>query len=527
MLSPADLRLPFQEWRTGQLDLLTRLATSEAKYILLEAPTGSGKSALALSLRRLMGSRSVILSGTKALQDQYVETFGNSGLVQAKGRGNFQCHIAPVSAAEAPCVYGEKCPRANLPTCDYYDQKITAQLSDEAVLNYQYWLAQANYTKQFTGVELLICDEAHEIEHELRRFVTETVRYNALNQAGIPLPPSFQEFAEWQAWAAQVMPRARAAWGAAEKKSRLEKTLSRLYDTLGAVRFQLDDEHWTFVITRDGIEFRPVWVAKAAQDYLLKHAERILFMSATILDQQMFCENLGLPLDQVEFIRVGSTFPKERRPLIYDPVGKVKSINERSLRALLEKINGILAAHPGRGLVHTSNYQIAEYLAKYARDRHRLITHTTATRGRALQQLRASPGAVLVSPSVTTGVDLPYDLCEFQVIAKIPFPDLGDPQTKKRMKLGPDGKPRKAAQSWYNWTTACRIVQAYGRGMRAPDDNCVTYLLDGNWGWFRPAVKHMLPEWFTEAIQWPAREGSPGISIQDQIKNAISAKIPA
>ncbi len=75
---------------------------------------------------------------------------------------------------------------------------------------------------------------------------------------------------------------------------------------------------------------------------------------------------------------------------------------------------------------------------------------------------------------------------------KVPYPDLGDRWINEKRKIN---------GQWYNWQTALRLVQAYGRSVRSKDDNAVTYVLDSK---FRPFVrnnKDTRPDWFTQAIQ--------------------------
>lgn len=71
----------------------------------------------------------------------------------------------------------------------------------------------------------------------------------------------------------------------------------------------------------------------------------------------------------------------------------------------------------------------------------------------------------------------------------------------KRMREIAPGIPNPRGQSWYSWIAACNLVQAYGRGMRAADDACDTYLLDSNWRWFKHSVQSMLPAWFLGALK--------------------------
>jgi hypothetical protein len=89
---------------------------------------------------------------------------------------------------------------------------------------------------------------------------------------------------------------------------------------------------------------------------------------------------------------------------------------------------------------------------------------------RQLEEFKKSESPmVLISPSMNEGVDLPGDLCRFQIIYKLPYPDLADKQIRLRAN---------ADEDWYNYKTSLALIQAYGRGMRHEDDYCTTYLID-------------------------------------------------
>ena len=125
----------------------------------------------------------------------------------------------------------------------------------------------------------------------------------------------------------------------------------------------------------------------------------------------------------------------------------------------------------------------------------RLIDHNSRNREYQLHRFEESQeNKVLVSPSMSEGVDLPYEKCQFQVIYKIPFPYLGDRQVNQRRKKDP---------KWYAYKTVMTLLQAYGRGMRAEDDYCETYILDGNIRMLlnNHLYKNLVPEFFKEAIQ--------------------------
>lgn len=520
MLSPRDLGLPFSDWTPGQWEticqVVAHLAQPDAPPVILEAPTGIGKSAIALAVSRLLApSKTVILTGTKQLQDQYRASFPD--LVSVKGRGNFPCLLdARKTAADADCTVGLVCPHKGKatvpPSCPYFVQRAQAEAAPAVVTNYPFWLAQANHARRFRA-ELLICDEAHTLEDEVRRFASVALRASHSRLALNDDLPGHTRVADWKLWALETARRLDDEYAEAQRakmnltagEHKYLTAVIALYDACQQLLDdpQADDDGWLVEPQSWGVLLRPVWVSPYVERYVARHAGKLLLMSATVLSQEVFAWTLGLP-DASTFIQVPSRFPVENRPLKYCPVGRVKGGQQLQaiLPTLVGAVDDILDRHPDeRGLVHTVSYEIARALVRNSRHRRRLVTHDPSTRALALDRLRYSPGTVLISPSMATGVDLPYDLCRFQVICKLAFPYLGDPQIKKRMKLGPDGQPSPLAQRWYNWMTACQLVQTYGRGVRAVDDACVTYLLDGNFSWWKHTVRDMLPDWFTQAIQ--------------------------
>src|SRR6516165_10363264 len=97
----ADWRqwFPFPEWRPAQaqgLDFIGH-ALNQADDILLEAPTGIGKSAMAIALARCgaAGARTdtYISTTTISLEDQYMRDFAKLGLRQLHSKSHYSCPI--------------------------------------------------------------------------------------------------------------------------------------------------------------------------------------------------------------------------------------------------------------------------------------------------------------------------------------------------------------------------------------------------------------------------------------------------
>jgi ATP-dependent DNA helicase DinG len=84
---------PFTSQRHNQTTVLNQICAafnSDYKYIILEAPTGFGKSPVAIAVAMTLGS-SYICTSTKDLQTQYARDFPH--LKVAKGKSNFPCLV--------------------------------------------------------------------------------------------------------------------------------------------------------------------------------------------------------------------------------------------------------------------------------------------------------------------------------------------------------------------------------------------------------------------------------------------------
>jgi Rad3-related DNA helicase len=240
--------------------------------------------------------------------------------------------------------------------------------------------------------------------------------------------------------------------------------------------------------------FRPIDVSPWAQKYLFRCGQKVLMMSATILNKNAFCDNLGIKREEAAFISIPSPFPVENRLVHYFPVGKMSAKEiDKTLPKLAEIVREIVNQHKGqKGIIHCHSYKIAHYLKKNIRSR-RLLMHNSENRDQILKEHEISNKAtVLLSPSMSEGVDLKGDLSRFQILCKVPYPYLGDPIVKKRMN--------KRA-TWYPLQTAKTIVQSVGRSVRSSDDTATTYILDQDWARFYWRNKQYFPKDFQKALR--------------------------
>lgn len=521
---------PFEEPREGQLEIISKIENAiddGFKYIILEAGTGTGKSAIATTLAR-MYEPAYILTMTKQLQTQYANEFS---FPLVKGRGNFSCKSGDLEIScdagvcqTAPrsqkfsCEFGITKKEADqthfafedaggfpyyfksLDKCNYWEQKSNAVNSDITLMNYDYALLELNYVRHFEKRNLIVFDEAHNIEDKLMR----RMEVNLLNQRlekdiKKTIPPQMLNFEDPEDWIIFV-----EILYNAYKDIKTQNLPKNKGDRIVSTRFRLGEllanleehpENWVVDPTPGGVSFKPLKIDLYAQDMLFKHADTCLFMSATILDHRLFCKWLGIDYNEAYSLKIKSNFPASSRPVYIKPVG---NMSQRSIKYTAPKtlpiLKRIIDHHKHeKGLIHTHNYKCQQYIMANLKNP-RLMGHTPINRELKLHQFeKTDKPMVLVSPSMSEGVDLPYEKCQFQIIYKIPFPYLGDKQINSRKKQDP---------KWYAYKTIMTLIQAYGRGMRAEDDFCATYILDGNVKMLssNPLYKTLLPRSFKEAI---------------------------
>tara|TARA_Y100000310_G_scaffold263121_1_gene273121 strand:- start:1945 stop:2706 length:762 start_codon:yes stop_codon:yes gene_type:complete len=242
------------------------------------------------------------------------------------------------------------------------------------------------------------------------------------------------------------------------------------------------------------IEFKPIDVAPYAEDMLFRLGKNVIMMSATILDHDAFCTMLGIDISQTEFISIPSPFPIQNRPIFSFGIGSMASQKiENTLPKLAMAVQEILDNHPReKGIIHCHTFRIAKYLKSSLKSR-RLLIHNSQNRDEVLQKHKKSKtSTVLLSPSMTEGVDLKDDISRFQIICKIPYPYLGDKLIRKKMNKW---------KWWYPLQTAKTIMQAAGRSVRSESDHAVTYILDSDWDKFYNRNKSLFNKEFQQCLK--------------------------
>lgn len=530
--SRLNLYFPFATIRPTQGTILHAVAqarVNEKKFTLIDAPTGVGKSPVGIAVALHSAEHptkdpieyqpgAYILTSQKALSAQMVNDFGSEGLVELRGKANYTCdrHLKNCELGSLANLGHKTCE-----TCPYKTAKNKFIGSPMGITNYAYFIKETSgANSQLPLREHLILDEAHNVEREILSVASTTV--GSLHEhllRDFEAVPRFQAGQEVKVrdWLnATILPEQekyifgikKALFKAEDDRDQqragvLKRDLSeaeRYQESL--LRFTLAENLRDWITWTDTgvLNIRPLSPARYAQEMLFNKAKHILLMSATILDFKTFRQTLGIKPSQAVSYQAPSEFPVENRRIIFWPAGSMsfKNIQETTPRlhsrcALLLKKNfaGM------KGIIHTHNYKINDALVGFLRGSgfgDRVITHgrTPESRELALLQHLTSPlDTVLISPSMTEGVDLKYDLSRFQIISKVPFPYL-DPYNKARLERDP---------GWYSLQAAVTLVQASGRSIRAADDHALTVILDSDFSRLLNDARDILPDWWKRAIE--------------------------
>ena len=248
------------------------------------------------------------------------------------------------------------------------------------------------------------------------------------------------------------------------------------------------------------VEFKPLTVNDYTEN-LLHFGETRLFMTGTLGSKDMFCKWVGIDPKETYYIYQKSPFPVEHRPIIRDYAGKMSGRssdgepNWKNEDALL-KIHDILEDHPNeKGVIHVSSNEQAWYifneLKRYTR-RYFKVAYGKDREQHISDFEDDDTNMVLIGAGIKDGVDFKFDKCRFQILFKMPFPNLGGAQVNIRKRYD---------NTWYIYQTVMPLMQAYGRGIRDAEDYCTTYVLDSDFDRLLNDYGFLFNEYFVEAVK--------------------------
>jgi Rad3-related DNA helicase len=499
---------PLPSFRPGQREALLAAAKAltEGHSVQLEAPVGSGKSPLAVALGRWAGG-AIITTPLNSLVDQYERDFrGHKEVAVIKGRENYACDRTGGSAATAPCTYNAKARKEC--KCPFTKAK-NAALDRPIVVTS---MAMAMTAPWLPDKPLVIVDEAHNLEGGVARQVSLEFREEDLD---LPRPGATME--EHLAWLPQALTIARDKVEAMEDE--IDATYKAASDHDGLVWVPPDllkgKDHWRGIVNRIAellldrkttaeewvvqertapggarrVAYQPVTGTRFVRSKLLAKGRLAVLLTAT----PPTAHEVGLG-EGVQRVVMPMRWPKQRRPVVLDFRGNMAK-NSRDL-AIPEVAKGIVQHASGKTIVHAHAYAVARALSgqlDLMGVKH--VLQDPEDREASLARWMRGLEEVFISVRMNEGLDLRDELCRTQILAKMPWPDLGDPWVKARIASMGDG--------WMHREVARSITQAYGRAIRSEQDWANFVVLDQGFEGFYKRDKDLFPGWFREAVGLP------------------------
>lgn len=515
----------------------------ESKVFLLNLPTGVGKSHLALMIADWYkknvskGSRVDIITNSKILQDQYVNTYDS--INDLKGKENYECSQYSCSCAEGQEF--NKLNKTKCESCPYSGAKESFINGNISLTNFHLYILYTLYMPEMLkmrGSKVLIVDEAHILDDVMSDFISIKITENIIkrlkfsDEKGIISDlKKVKTISDYVSFLEELERECAETVGSIERSmsydrnikndkrdnkiskilnqknadskmmsiiSDLKKYQSKIEVFLKEYKSNPDnwvlESNWNEKTNQKELSLEPIWAFDYLDKYIFSNYDMVFLMSGTILDKNLFCQLNGLDVDKSVYYSIDSPFDVKNRPIYYMPLGKMSFKNkEETFKNYVPFINKILNKYSDKkGLIHTNSFELASWISRDITNS-RLVYHDSSNKDEVLKaHFDTDQSSVIVSPSMSTGVSLDDDFARFQIIAKVPYPSLASQKNKLRQKMNPD---------WYSYRTISEICQMTGRIIRSNSDWGDTIIIDGSFTDLLKYSSHLFPRWFQESIK--------------------------
>ncbi len=535
------MELPHKLDRKYQLQTALRILQSQAKYVIVSAPTGSGKSAY-VAYAASQGYKTLVVVRTKSLQRQYADGYG---LTSITGKGDYEClgygqlndeigmpeekrelYEKVLELVRKGATRGEKqaaeaaqkrlldkygqdlslmadiCDRPEFAleqcrfTCPYYIDRSCFVDSISGVTNYAKFLRDRRLVEDFNP-NIIFLDEAHELSDNIVTDFSGTTfswkskllkKYIPPVIIDTPQPIALRQGREWLEtlyWSLRGKePRHPFRGGDRILYQWHKRQLEKVDITLACM--DIEPHCWFIKADEYGFTCKPL----TSQFHFLRlfeKAPKIVLMSATIQKQDI----AALGITDYEFIKVPNVIPSIMRP-VYDlqaPAYK-NGMSYQDKKEHAEIISKVFKEHPGwNGIIHTTSEKMAIELADMIKNGNPIWI---PTKGKATDKSYAewqafnnhNEAAICISWQFFAGVDM-GDVA-INITARTPYPYFGDEYEKTRFGYHPGQARVRVANS---------LEQQMGRTRRGFDDHYgpmarkFNGIADGKWTKLKSAMQ--------------------------------------
>jgi Rad3-related DNA helicase len=526
--------------------------------IIISAPTGSGKSIIALLcgavLSKYYKMKGYILCSDLGLLDQYKndieKCFCNWSVL--KGRKEYTCFKNGLDFNAGYCqlkgVTSYKEILRVFPECKtecpYIVARNKAMASDVLVCTYAFWLIQQNIVAKtaenppFDKRDFVICDEAHKLVNIVQDHFSPVFDVNDMKKIKTIIesanPENSDVIEELEASREKIMLYNDVNDIAYELKKYVSN-LSIVNDAVDTIHRCIDVDNMSkedksllyygqyiseqYSIFKDylavvdsvgatvivknpsadepkNIKFNCINESYLMNRFFHDNCKKKMYMSATIGSPVSYANNHAI--STYEYISIPSTFKFDNSPIFYVPDYRL-SYKEKdySLPKIIDMVTSIVRMYKGRkGIIQTGSY-------KFSKDLYENVPKDVKRR------------LLLYNDSAEKGQSI--DFFKYSSDDKI----LVGPSLIEGLNFNDDycrfqiimkvpypslsdkfiSRKKDINQKWYSDETAISILQGVGRGIRHENDWCVTFILDGCFSYLAKSSSDMFPDEFKNRIQ--------------------------
>lgn len=436
--------------REAQYDIMGKLFKSESKNIVVQAPTGIGKTEVYLSYARYNKfNNTMIVVPDRAMENQLLDDYD---IFAIKGKANYSCGIYPEQNAEMSNCNFEKqhtCPS----DCPWRIARSRAlsltQHNGIIATNF------ANYKRYVNENTIIIFDEFHKIIKELSHPVEIP---NGYNLESLPLLISGIESEIDELFATISM-----GLEAGEDVSSYKLQHKKLLSKMGQYQFMYDNKEYAFSY----VKYNRTYIKldeTGLFNYMLHSPNKQIFISATPLKTDGYYELITTDKNVVN---------RKNAPVVYMPLANMSrySIMEQDFMKIASFITDKVLKD-GKAIIHTVSTEYASILSKFL-NRFKCAIHEKGNLSEVMEKFRNGNYDILLTASGDSGFDFYGDKFKQQFIIKVPYPARDSEWAGLAEKVGNDEMEKR-----YNQAAVDTIVQICGRIARGSDDSGITYILD-------------------------------------------------
>lgn len=535
---------PFDSFRHKQKEVteaaIKALYENGYSNVVIDAPVGSGKSAILTSVLRRADS-GFYTTPQKSLREQIQNDPVLQEYVRSlKARRDYVCGVTGSNCEDCSINQSSDKSCSKQGNCTYWKAKLGAMNHPIAVLTFSYIIIDSMIPTEieemqisFDDRDILCVDEAHNLIEQTASLqagykispysLPKTVFGSATTSA--PLEATKYQDVESEVETIRRRCKDYIPSGIPEVDMEpSEKRCKRLVDKIEWMQEEIDNgKPWVVDVERKRyggqqvkiLELTPVYVGNFLNQFLWNRANKRVISTATMpyrANPSIWIKNLGLDPEDTQVISVGMAFPVENRPIHTDTmISKMSSggVSE-NWDSILETVDGLAERHHNqKGLIHGGSYdRCQEFADRINKEDYPYLYENVIPdkqerdSSTVVEEWQDSDHNILVSPRMMEGVDLKGDMCRWQVLLKAPIPS-------RSSRI--DYILNEEDWGWpYYWErTMIRIAQSYGRAIRSPDDFADYYVLDKDFE--RVLDKRQAPRWMTEAIDTGTSPSSQGL----------------